>query len=75
MAHTLDSETEDRGRNPRFGVDKKSREKDTRIAGTMGSVSDLNMAFYEHYVYQGSWHSFSRQRLQLLGGVSGNLFP
>lgn len=35
---TLDSETEDRGRNPRFGVDKKSREKDTRIAGTMGSV-------------------------------------
>ena len=43
--------------------------------GILNMGSDLNMAFYEHYVYQGSWHSFSRQRLQLLGGVSGNLFP
>ena len=29
---------EDRGRSPRFGADEESREKDTRIAGTMGSV-------------------------------------
>ena len=38
---TLDSEMEDRGRNPRFGADEESREKDTRIAGTMGSVLGL----------------------------------